>query len=284
MEDGLKITVCIVTDKIDLFFKRAVDSVVNQVEKPFEVILVVDGLSEKLSLEVEKANIPLDWAIYWTESEKSGPATPKNIGMYFAKGEWILFLDGDDFIVPSCLAHYVKFLPAIKVDLVVEFTSSSLVHEKFTVTKNTPPDKDAWDSYYKFGVKTLFSGSWKRGDFPVRPLLIRASGKKYYPQDYDYHEDKMLCLYYMLEERRIYLSDYCGYISNKHPGSLTSLNTKWNQNTHPDLMRFKRCSGNITINGWIVKDKIFDQHRTFSFLTPADIEYIDKTIKYFSFL
>lgn len=280
----MKISVCITTQKIDLFFKRAMDSVINQIAEPYEVIVVVDGLSAKLSGELERSKIPTSWMVYWTESENSGPAVPKNIAIYYATGDWILFLDGDDFIVPSCIDHYIKSIPSLRVDVVAEFTSSALVHDKFTVTKNIPPDKDSWEEFYKYSVKTLFSGSWKRGELPLRPLLMRLKGKKYFPQDFLYHEDKMLCLYYILEERRIYLSDFCGYISNVHPGTLTYSYTKWGQNTHPDIPRYKRVSANINVNGWIVKDKIFDQYRTFSFLSVQDIEYIDKTIKYFSFI
>lgn len=279
-----KITVCITTQKSDLFYKRAVDSVLMQTVKPFEVIIVIDGLSAARGHEFKKPVLPPDWSVYWTEAENSGPAIPKNIALHYSTGEWILCLDGDDLIVPTCLEHYTKMIPQVKVDVIAEFTSSSLLHNNFVVTKNIPPDKDSWENYYKYSVKTLFSGSWKRGEFPLRPLLIKAEGKKFFPHDFGYMEDKMICLYYILEERRIYVSDYCSYIVNIHPGSMTSLLTKWGQNTHPDFARFKRCAGNININGWIVKDKIFDLYRTFSFLSSADFEYIDKTIKYFSFL
>lgn len=279
-----KISVCITTQKIDLFFRRAIDSVLKQTYKPFEVLIIIDGLSTKLQSSISKLNLPHDWEIYWTESEKSGPAIPKNVGMHYAKGDWILLLDGDDFLAPSCIDHYTKIIPSVKVDVIAELISPALIHSSLVVTKNLPPDKDSWDSYYKYSIKTLFSGSWKRGDLPFRPLLIKSEGKKFFPHDYAYYEDKMLCLHYILEERRIHISDYCGYIVNNHPGSLTNTLLKWGQNTHPDYVRFKRASGNVNINGWIVKDKIFDLYRSFSFLTDSDFEYIDETVKYFSFL
>jgi len=279
-----KITVCITAQRFDIFFKRAVDSVLSQTVKPYEVLLIIDGRSDRLLEQKVFRDIPLDWLIYWTELEDSGPAVSKNIGLYYATGDWILMLDGDDFLIPSCLEVYTKMIPTLKSDVIAEFLSPSLVHNNMQVTRNIPPDRTAWDDFYKFSIRTLFSGSWKRGEMPIRPLLIRLEGKKYYPQDYSYLEDKMLCFYYMLEERRIYLSDFCSYIVNNHPGTISAAATKWGQTTHPDIVRFKRVAANINITGWIVREKIFEQTRTSAFFTSNDSEYIDKSVRYFSFL
>jgi len=284
MAKDLKISVCITTQRFDFFFRRAVDSVLSQVVKPYEVLIIVDGISAQL-LEPKTLNdIPLDWQIYWTEMENSGPAVPRNVGLWYATGDWVLMLDGDDFLVPSCLEVYSKVIPSLKSEVVAEFLSPALVHSNLIVTRNLPSDRDSWDYFYKYNMRTLFSGSWKRGELPIRPLLIKREGKKYYPQDYTFLEDKMLCFYYMLEERKIYLSDFCSYIANHHPGTLTTSVTRQGQPVHPDIVRLKRVAANINVTGWIVKEKIFEQTRSSAFFTPNDLEYIDKTIRYFSFL
>lgn len=279
-----KISVCITAQRFDLFFQRTVDSVLSQTVKPYEVILVIDGRSDRLLEQKVFRDIPLDWIIYWTELENSGPSVSKNIGLYYSTGDWILMLDGDDFLIPSCLEIYTKMIPVIKSDVIAEFLSPALVHNNMQVTRNIPQDRTAWEDFYRFSIRTLFSGSWKRGEMAIRPLLIKQEGKKYYPQDYFYLEDKMLCFHYMLEERRIYLSDFCSYIVNIHPGTISSMATKWGQPTNPDIARFKKVAANINITGWIVREKIFEQTRSSAFLTPNDNEYIDKSVKFLSFL
>ena len=85
-----KISVCIIAQRFDLFFKRAVDSVSSQTVRPYEVILIIDGRSDRLLEQKAFRDIPLEWLICWTELENSGPAVPKNIGLYHATGDWVL--------------------------------------------------------------------------------------------------------------------------------------------------------------------------------------------------
>lgn len=278
-----KVSICVVTGRLDVLFKRALHSVKYQKTPADEVIVVIDGLSWKMQNEKVIKDLPTDWRLVWTENENSGPAMPRNMGMYHATGDWILMLDGDDLLVPSCVESYLKILPHIKADMVTEFAVHNIMHQGLFVTKNMPPDRQCWNEVVRVGTKALITGNWKRGELPIRPVLIRNENKKYYPIDFYYLEDKVLIFQYMLEERRIVLSDYCSYIRNIHPKSFTNALMGWGM-LAKDEARFKKIASNININSWTLRDKVFDAWKSYLYLTDEDKEYIDESIKYFSTL
>lgn len=78
---------------------RYFESLNNQTYKNFEVIIVddysTDGSYEKACAYAEKS--PLTISVYKTE-KNSGPGNARNIGMDVAKGEWITFVDNDDWV------------------------------------------------------------------------------------------------------------------------------------------------------------------------------------------
>lgn len=278
-----KITICVVAHHMDVLFRRALHSIKYQRVPADEVVVVIDGLSWKLQNEKIIKDLPTDWKLVWTENENSGPAMPRNMGMYHATGDWILILDGDDFLVPSCVESYLKILPYIKGDMVTEFTAHNLVHQGIYVSKNMPPDRNSWNDVVRIGTKSLLTAAWKRGELPVRPVFIKNENKKYYPIDFYCLEDKVLIFQYMLEERRIVLSDYCGYVRNIHPKSFTNALLSWGL-AGKDEARFKKIASNININNWTLRDKVFDSWKSYLYLTDEDREYIDDSVKYFSTL
>jgi len=267
------VSIVLTAHNSDLFFKRAVTSIERQTRRPHEVIVVLEGSEKQHRNSMWVQDIPKEWRVYWTEKEFCNPATLRNVGMYYATGEWILLLDGDSFLVPSCLEAYAKILPTTHVDVVTEFMESVFIHNNFKVTKNIP-DKEGWQEIVKFGVRTIYAGSWKKGELPIKPLFIRNEKKKYFPLDYNYLEDKMLILSYIMEERRVLLSDYCSVIRNIFPPGISRFKNAW------DEVRYKKLAANIHVNGWTFREKIFEEWKSYEYLTDIDQAFIDKSASF----
>lgn len=79
-----------------LDLERALDSLINQTEMNFEVIVVDDGSSENIKLTTDKYASCLDLKLIRIENS-GGPARPRNVGVRASKGYWISFLDSDDW-------------------------------------------------------------------------------------------------------------------------------------------------------------------------------------------
>lgn len=89
--------------------RNSVDSVMNQSYSNIELLLVdncsTDG-STGIALEYNKK---YDNVIYFkTEQNSGGPAVPRNIGIDFAKGEYLAFIDSDDVWKDNKLNRQLK--------------------------------------------------------------------------------------------------------------------------------------------------------------------------------
>lgn len=84
------------------FLRPALDSVISQTLKEIEIICVDDGSTDS-SLEILKEYQEKDDRIRIVTETNAGPALARNNGMRRSRGEYIAFLDADDFYDPEFL-------------------------------------------------------------------------------------------------------------------------------------------------------------------------------------
>lgn len=85
--------------------ERSLQSVLSQDYDDFEVVVVNDGSTDRSADIVRSINDP---RIRLIEQENGGPSKARNTGVKNAKGEWILFLDADDEMLPGALEFFSK--------------------------------------------------------------------------------------------------------------------------------------------------------------------------------
>lgn len=108
---------------------RYFESLNNQTYKNFEVIIVddfsTDGSYEKVCAYAKKS--PLTISVYRAE-KNMGPGNARNIGMDVAKGEWITFVDNDDWIDIDTIE---------KINAVIEREKANcVIYDYFTTNGN----------------------------------------------------------------------------------------------------------------------------------------------------
>lgn len=102
--------------------ERSLHSVLSQDYDDFEVVVVNDGSTDHSAEIVRSINDP---RIMLIEQENGGPSKARNTGTKNAKGEWIVFLDADDELLPGALKVYDK---AIQEHSDIEFHGFSSFH------------------------------------------------------------------------------------------------------------------------------------------------------------
>lgn len=81
---------------------ECLDSILSQTLTEFEVICIDDGSSDR-SWEVLCAYAKKDPRIHIVKQENSGPGVTRNHGIELAKGEYLFFVDADDYVKPDFL-------------------------------------------------------------------------------------------------------------------------------------------------------------------------------------
>lgn len=89
--------------------QRALSSLQDQTYKNFEVIVSDDGSTEDIAAVVEEFRDSLNICLLKAENF-GGPARPRNLGMQNAQGDWIAFLDSDDWWDQDRLNKIVPYL------------------------------------------------------------------------------------------------------------------------------------------------------------------------------
>ncbi len=94
------------------YLRKCLDSVIHQTYKDLEIICIDDGSTDQSGGIVDEY-AKLDDRIRVIHQENHGESNARNVGLNISKGEYITFLDCDDWIEPDM---YETLLDAIEED------------------------------------------------------------------------------------------------------------------------------------------------------------------------
>ena len=112
------VSVIIAAYNCDKYINQCIDSLLNQSFKNFEIIVVDDGSTDRTySILNEYKTKNKNLYIYRQKNKYAGVA--RNNGLSRAKGEYVLFLDADDFFEPNMLMLAYQRAKSVDADIVV---------------------------------------------------------------------------------------------------------------------------------------------------------------------
>ncbi len=97
-ETMLAISIIMPAYNVEKYLKKSLDSLFGQSFKEFELIFINDGSTDKTGDIINKYKLKYPEKIHVLNVENGGQSRARNIGMRYAKGEYIVFLDSDDYI------------------------------------------------------------------------------------------------------------------------------------------------------------------------------------------
>lgn len=139
MEHEIKVSVIIPIYNAYDYLRPAMDSVTNQTLSDIEIICVDDGSTDR-SLEIIKEYQAADERIRIVTENNAGAAIARNNGIRRARGEYVAFLDADDFVAPTCLETLYSL--AKENDLDIAIAQYDIFVEKLAkFTPAIPPER-----------------------------------------------------------------------------------------------------------------------------------------------
>jgi len=218
------VTVIIPTHNYGHLISEAVESVLEQTYTNIELAVVDDGSTDNTAEVVKQ--YPTARYVYQARLGKKTPARARNTGINLSHGEYIIFLDADDKLLPTYIEECVQ---AIEKDAkngfvwtgTIEFGASNLVriartpHHRYSLLRNPRGQlgamlvrKKAYDNVGLYDEKLDCLEDW---DMAIRLSLNGWKGKSI---------QKPLHLYRMheLNVRNIEKRKVCQYqLERKYP-------------------------------------------------------------------
>ncbi len=113
-----KVSVIIPVYNVELYLRECLDSVINQTLKEIEIICVDDGSTDK-SFDILLEYAANDNRITVIRQENLHAGVARNAGLAVAKGEYLSFLDSDDFFELNMLEEVYLTAVEKKTDIVM---------------------------------------------------------------------------------------------------------------------------------------------------------------------
>ena len=111
-----KISIIVPVYKVEQYMNRCVESLIHQTYKNLEIILVDDGSPDKCP-EMCDCWLKKDTRIKVIHKENGGLSDARNAGLKQATGEYVLYVDSDDYIDLDSCERFVSATLGQNVDL-----------------------------------------------------------------------------------------------------------------------------------------------------------------------
>lgn len=114
---NVKISIIIPIFNAEKFIDRCIQSIIEQKYSNFELILLNDGSTDSTNKILNKYE-GVDNRIKIIKKENTGVSDTRNIGIKEANGDYLMFVDADDYIEKNTLESIVNIIKNNDVDLI----------------------------------------------------------------------------------------------------------------------------------------------------------------------
>ena len=226
----MKFSIVIPVYNVEKYLRKCLDSVLNQTYRDFEVIIVNDESPDN-SQSIIDEYVKKDDRFKCYNKKNGGLSDARNFGLQYITGDYLIFLDSDDYIEKDLLIEISRVANGydiIKYNLKLVDEDGKLIRKAKSFSKNGKSSfKDlinveffqpAWS--YAYNIEY-----WKENNFKYEVGRI--------------HEDFGLTPLCALLAKKIYLLNYDGYNYVQRTGSIMNGATKTKKRAYDILYHFR---------------------------------------------
>lgn len=112
------VSIVVVVFNLEKYIKKCLDSILNQSFSEYEIVIINDGSTDNTA-SICKEIAETDKRIRYIEKKNEGQGSARNLGLKLAKGEYITFVDGDDWIEKDAISKMYSSIEKTKSDICV---------------------------------------------------------------------------------------------------------------------------------------------------------------------
>lgn len=220
------ISVIIPIYKVEKWVRQCVDSVLMQTYENLEIILVDDGSPDKCPAicDMYAAN---DSRIKVVHKPNGGLSSARNVGLDVATGEYIVFVDSDDYIHPQMIENMYEIMEENQADIVI-----------CDLKRVNEDGLDLSDHFIDVGLTGIFNKDeiFERMYGPAVIYCVVSWNKLYHKNlwlNYRYpdgkiHEDEFAIHHILDKCEKIVCTDKCYYYYRQREGTImTEKSVEW---------------------------------------------------------
>lgn len=290
IEKGL-LSVIIPVYKVEPYLRRCIDSVCNQTYENLQIILVDDGSPDNCGRICDEYT-ESDSRIIAVHQKNEGLSGARNNGLLFAKGEYIAFVDSDDWLAPTMYETLINMIEQHDLDMArCSVIGSDGIHEdrilpRAHMVNQLVTGRDVFELYFtEFLCKVVWNAVYRRD---IVMGILSPSGC--------HSQDNYVSGRYLYRTKRMMITDKCLYYYYKNPTSTTHGGHKrfldiciCTEKLRDDLMReehMKDASYIERLNRKLARElfhfvRVNDAHYRVSAIQKAQKDFIDKYLDFF---
>ena len=112
------VSVIVPVYNVELYIEQCLKSIFNQTLKNIQVIIVNDGSTDKSETVINKFIGKYD-NVEYINQKNQGVSISRNTALKYVKGEYVLFVDPDDYLAEDCIEKMYKKANNIDADIVI---------------------------------------------------------------------------------------------------------------------------------------------------------------------
>ena len=181
----VKVSIIVPVYNVEKYLSRCLDSLINQTLFDIEIIIVNDGSPDNSQDIIDKYK-KKDKRIISLIKENGGQASARNLGLNYASGEYIGYVDSDDWVRIDMFEKMYNKAKEEESDIVIcdfykAYDDGNIIEEKNMITFENDIKKNyimghpcPWNKIYKKGIITNehFPEGMIYEDFASDPLLV----------------------------------------------------------------------------------------------------------------
>lgn len=224
------ISVIVPVYNVEKFLFKCIDSICSQTYSDWELILVDDGSKDE-SKDICDRYARQDDRIKVIHKENGGVSSARNVGLKRAKGEYICFIDSDDWVAPTFLEDFK--VKENKADLYISGALYDIYGEVYSHKK--------YESNYSATVKDICNEFIRQklieNGYPWGKLFRTAIIRQYemeFNQELTINEDHLFVLQFYANINSLFITSTAGYHYTVFDNSGRKLSSK--RNTYMELL------------------------------------------------